>query len=93
MALGGGATRPPEPLPKNYHDLCPDFDLTVAEEAARNFRIPEMVQAVFYAMVVNEAFELDVLSRDMAEHLKLALEGLWWYIYEAWLQLDKHTFL
>ncbi|KAJ8444055.1 hypothetical protein Cgig2_030912 [Carnegiea gigantea] len=30
---------------------------------------------VFYVMVVNEALELGVLSRDLAEHLKLCLEG------------------
>ncbi|KAJ8429899.1 hypothetical protein Cgig2_008784 [Carnegiea gigantea] len=47
----------------------------MAEEAAQDFCILEMVQTVFYATVVNEAFELGVLSRDLAEHLKLCLEG------------------
>ena len=37
-----------------------------------------MTQAVFYAMVVNEALELGILSSDLAGHLKLSLEGLWW---------------
>ncbi|KAJ8442138.1 hypothetical protein Cgig2_011328 [Carnegiea gigantea] len=71
-----GVTRPPRLLPKNYQDLCPYFDLAVVEEVARDFCILEMIQAVFYAMVVNEALELGVLSGDLAEHLKSALEGL-----------------
>jgi len=60
----------------------------VAEEATRKFHILEMVQAAFYAMVV-EAFALGVLTRDLVEHLKLCLKGLWWYMCEAWLQLEK----
>jgi len=44
-------------------------------------------------MVVNEAFELGVLRRDLAEHLKSSLEGLRWYMCEAWMQLDKHALL
>jgi len=82
-----------QPLLENYHDLCLGFNLSDAEEAVRNFRIPKMVQAVFCAMVVNKAFKLGVLSRDLVEHLKSSVEGLQWYMCEAWLQLDKHTFL
>ncbi|KAJ8437188.1 hypothetical protein Cgig2_007538 [Carnegiea gigantea] len=67
-----GAAHPPRPLPENYHDLCLYFDLAVVEEAARDFRIPEMIQAVFYAMVVNETLELGILSRDLAKHLKVS---------------------
>jgi len=54
--------------------------LSDIEDAARNFRIPEMVQAIFFAMVVNEALEFGVFSRDLAEHLKSALEHLRWFI-------------
>ncbi|KAJ8423653.1 hypothetical protein Cgig2_010640 [Carnegiea gigantea] len=68
--------RPPQALSENYHDLCLGFTLSEAEEAACDFRFPKMIQAVFYAMVVNDAFELRVLSRDLAEHLKSSLEGL-----------------
>ena len=35
----------------------------------------ELMQAIFYAMVVNEDLELDVLSRDLAEDLNAALVG------------------
>ncbi|KAJ8427248.1 hypothetical protein Cgig2_023914 [Carnegiea gigantea] len=84
-----GAVRTPRSLPMSHYELCPHFNIAVAEEAARDFRIPEMIQGIFYAMVVNEALKLGVLSRDLAEHLKLCLEGLQWYMCKAWLQLDK----
>ena len=45
------ASRPPRPLPEDYWDLCPSFTLPDAEEAARDFDIPEIIQAIFYAMV------------------------------------------
>ncbi|KAJ8433689.1 hypothetical protein Cgig2_030076 [Carnegiea gigantea] len=76
-------------FPRTTTSFCLHFDLAMAEKATRDFYILEVVQAVFYAMVVNEALELGVLSRDLAEHLKLWLEGLQWYLYEAWLQHDK----
>ena len=87
-----GAARSPRPLPENYHKLCPHFNLLVAEEAAQDFRIPEMIQAVFYAMVVNKAIELGVLSSDLAEHLKLCLKGLPCYVCEVSCSLISSTF-
>ncbi|KAJ8421392.1 hypothetical protein Cgig2_031917 [Carnegiea gigantea] len=88
-----GPTCPPWPLLDNYHDFCSDLDLVVAAKAAGDFRILEMVQAIFYAMAVNEALELDVLGRDLAEQLKSTVEGLRCYMCEAWLQLNKHALL
>ena len=69
MALEG-AVRPYRPLPESYRELCPYFDLVVVEEAARDFRIHEMTLTVFYATVVREAWELGVVSEELAEHLK-----------------------
>ena len=71
-----GAECPPRSLPENYRDLCPYFDLDEAEEAVRGFRIPEMTQAIFYAMVLSKALELGVVSGDLAKHLKSSLECL-----------------
>ncbi|KAJ8436689.1 hypothetical protein Cgig2_025519 [Carnegiea gigantea] len=85
MALEGGLT-PSRPLPENYHDLCPYFDLDMAEEFARDFRIPHMTQVVFYAMGVNNVLELGVMNTDLAEHLKSSLEGMWWHICEVMLR-------
>ncbi|KAJ8421108.1 LOW QUALITY PROTEIN: hypothetical protein Cgig2_009237 [Carnegiea gigantea] len=80
-----GTERPPESLPENYNDLCLYFDLSMAEEATQDFRIPEMTQVVFYAIVVSEDLELGIVNRDLAEHLKSSLEDLRWYMCEAWL--------
>ena len=65
----------------------------MAEVVARDLRIHEITQAVFYAMALNEALKLGVVSRDLVEHLKPSLEGLRWYMCEVWLQLDKHALL
>ncbi|KAJ8431474.1 hypothetical protein Cgig2_032245 [Carnegiea gigantea] len=70
-----GASRPPQSLLKNHRDLCPSFTLSDVEEATWDFDVSEMTQATFYAMVVNDAVELGVMSRDMASALKSALEG------------------
>ncbi|KAJ8434513.1 LOW QUALITY PROTEIN: hypothetical protein Cgig2_030136 [Carnegiea gigantea] len=85
------AARPPRPLLGDYRELCSDFIPFDAEEAACDFRIPEMV--IFSAMVVNDALELDVLSRDLADDLKSALITLRWYIFEARLQHNKSSLL
>ncbi|KAJ8435297.1 hypothetical protein Cgig2_026389 [Carnegiea gigantea] len=80
--------RPPWSLPENYRDLCSDFILADVEEAAHDFHIPELVQALFYAMVVNEALQLGILIRSMVEDLKAALQAR-----DTWLQLNKSDIL
>ena len=79
-----GARHPFCPLPDNYFYLCPYFDLDMAKESTRDFCIAEMTYVVFYAMVVNDAFELGVVNRELAKHLKSSLECIWWYMCEAW---------
>jgi len=69
------------------------FSLSDAEETACDFDTPKMIQATFDAMVVNDALELGVMSRDMVEALKLALKGLRWLIFESWLRINKHALL
>ncbi|KAJ8435075.1 hypothetical protein Cgig2_032966 [Carnegiea gigantea] len=44
-------------------------------------------------MVVNDAMELGVISRHVANTLKLALKGLRWIIFESWLRINKHAVL
>lgn len=53
------------------------------EDAARDFNILKIVQATFYATVVNKAMELSVVSRDMAGDLKSTLKGLWWITFKS----------
>ncbi|KAJ8431005.1 hypothetical protein Cgig2_025687 [Carnegiea gigantea] len=42
------------PLPEDHLILCPSFDAGVATRYAQDSNTPEMVQAIFYATVVNE---------------------------------------
>ncbi|KAJ8438390.1 hypothetical protein Cgig2_006308 [Carnegiea gigantea] len=61
------ATSPPRPLPEDYHVLYPHFSLPEAEGAAADFELPEMVQTTFYATLLNEAVELDVMHGFIPE--------------------------
>ncbi|KAJ8431186.1 hypothetical protein Cgig2_010218 [Carnegiea gigantea] len=67
------ATRPPRPLSEDYHVLFPRSSLPKVEGAAADFELPEMMQATFYAMLLNEAIELGVIHGFMAEGLRSAL--------------------
>ncbi|KAJ8436181.1 hypothetical protein Cgig2_010425 [Carnegiea gigantea] len=69
----------PKLLPLNFHDLYCNFDLLVAMQFAHIAYILEMVQAIFYVMVLNEAAELALseqgrhkLHDDLDERLKEA---------------------
>ncbi|KAJ8451470.1 LOW QUALITY PROTEIN: hypothetical protein Cgig2_017861 [Carnegiea gigantea] len=79
----------PRPLPDDYRDLCPGFTLSDAERTTLDFELPEMVQATFYAMLLNNAVELGIVSGTMAVDLKLTLEGLRWACFESWLSHNK----
>jgi len=72
------ALRPPRPLLEDFHALCPRFSLLEAKGTAVDFELPEMVQATFYAMLLNEAIELGVASGFMDESMKSAMVGLGW---------------
>jgi len=71
--------------------LCPDFVLSDVDEATLDFLLPEIVQAILYIMVLNDALELDVLSKDLAKMMMSAPVGLWWSTFEAWLQCNKDS--
>ncbi|KAJ8438742.1 hypothetical protein Cgig2_020297 [Carnegiea gigantea] len=87
------ASRPPHPLPEDYQDLCPSFTLSDAKEAARDFNIPEIVQAVFYAMLLYDAMELSMVTRDVAGTLKSTLKGLRWTTFESYLSVADYVWL
>ncbi|KAJ8427838.1 LOW QUALITY PROTEIN: hypothetical protein Cgig2_029755 [Carnegiea gigantea] len=52
---------------------------------AHAFHILEMVQAIFYALVINGAVELRLIRREIGESLMLDSQELRWDIIEAWL--------
>jgi len=49
-------------LPEVHHGLYSGFDLGVATPFVHNSNIPDMVQAFFYAMVLNNVAELGLAS-------------------------------
>ncbi|KAJ8446499.1 hypothetical protein Cgig2_027461 [Carnegiea gigantea] len=63
------------PLPEDYHILCPCFSLPEAERAATDFELLEILQATFYAILLNEAVELGAVCGFMADGLKSSLMG------------------
>ncbi|KAJ8435272.1 hypothetical protein Cgig2_026011 [Carnegiea gigantea] len=48
-------------------------------------RLARLRGPTFYAMLLNDAVELGVVSGPMAVDLKLTLEGLRWLLFESWL--------
>ncbi|KAJ8423526.1 hypothetical protein Cgig2_030021 [Carnegiea gigantea] len=68
-------------LPENYHGLCPNFDHFVIMRHTHNSHIPEMTQAIFYAMVLNDPVELGLSSKIVIDYMMsvlLELNGASW---------------
>ena len=79
------ALRLPHPLPEDPHVLWPRFSLAEAESAAAEFELPEIVQAIFYVMLLNEAVKLAVAHEYTAESMKSSLVGLRRSTFEVWM--------
>ncbi|KAJ8430171.1 hypothetical protein Cgig2_028057 [Carnegiea gigantea] len=84
---------PPLRLPDDYQYLCPNFDLTEAEEAARDFLLLKIPQFVFYVMVLNNVVKLGVLSGGIIEILESALVELRWSTFQKWVWCNKGNIL
>ncbi|KAJ8431037.1 hypothetical protein Cgig2_022979 [Carnegiea gigantea] len=56
--LRESSARRPNPLPEDYRSLYPGFNLGMATQYAHDSNILEMVQAIFYVMVLNDTTEL-----------------------------------
>ncbi|KAJ8428869.1 hypothetical protein Cgig2_010811 [Carnegiea gigantea] len=53
----------PRPLPSDYHSLCPRFYLGVVTRYAYDSNTQEMVQIIFYGMVIDDVTELGIPRR------------------------------
>ena len=62
-------------FPRDHLILCPSFDLGVATRHVEDFNIPAMVQAIFYAMILN-VVERGITCKIMARCLLWGLEQL-----------------
>jgi len=87
------AIPPPHPLPDDYEDLCSCFVISEAEQAARDFGLPEMVYATFYTMLLNDAMKLGFMGGFIAASLKASLKGLQWSSFESWILHGEHDLL
>ncbi|KAJ8429720.1 hypothetical protein Cgig2_013792 [Carnegiea gigantea] len=86
------ASRPPCPFSEDFHVLCPCFSLAeaeaaAAEAAAAEFDLSEIVQATFYAMLLNKTLELGVAHEYTAKSMKSSLVGLRWSAFEVWMHI------
>ncbi|KAJ8422560.1 hypothetical protein Cgig2_005758 [Carnegiea gigantea] len=75
----------PKPLPSDYHGLCLRFDLGVATRYAHDSNILEMVQIIFYAMVIDDAAKLGLSRRLTMDCVMWVMRKLDWGPVEAWL--------
>ncbi|KAJ8453190.1 LOW QUALITY PROTEIN: hypothetical protein Cgig2_008074 [Carnegiea gigantea] len=66
------ASRPPRLLPEDYRELCLHFVLS--KEAVRDFELSKMVQANFYAILLNDTVGLGIVSGFIAADLMTSLE-------------------
>ena len=57
--------------------LRPCFSLAEAKAAAAEVGMPKIVQATFYAMLLNEMLELDAIHECTTEKMRSLLVGLW----------------
>ena len=64
----------------------PCFDLEVPRRYAHDSYIPEMVQIVFYTMVIDDAAKLGLLRRLTMDCVMWAMRKLDWGPVEAWLK-------
>ena len=63
MVVEGSHGPWPRPLPSDYHNLCPRFDLEVARQYAHDSHLPEMVSIIFYTIVIDDVAELGLSCR------------------------------
>ena len=72
-------------LPLHFTACCPKFDHIVVMQFAHAAHILEMVQAIFYAIVIKNAAELRLILGEIEESLILVLQELRWDIVKVWM--------
>ncbi|KAJ8438374.1 LOW QUALITY PROTEIN: hypothetical protein Cgig2_006292 [Carnegiea gigantea] len=78
-----GVVFPSSLLPKDFPALCPSYELAVAEEATGRFKLPELPQVIFYAMLLNEAERMGVLHERTVRIMESAFTELRWTWFRA----------
>ena len=86
MASEGDLGLHPRPLPKDHLILYPTFNLGAATRHAQDSNITEMVQVIFYVIVMNEVAERDITCRISMKCLMWALRQLYWGPFRFWFK-------
>ena len=84
---------PSSPLPYDYRDLCPNFNVAAVDEASRDFFLLEISQPVFRMMLLNNAMKLGVLCGWMINITESTLKELWWSTFMEWVQHNRNNIL
>ena len=79
---------PPKPVPPHWSSLCPHFKNVEVERHAHGIKIPETMQLVFYASVLQEVIRFGIVSPLVAQDLDEALERFRWESFEIWLDIN-----
>ncbi|KAJ8426754.1 hypothetical protein Cgig2_029423 [Carnegiea gigantea] len=79
------------PLSRRIPCLMPTFSLSEAEGAAAEFELFEIVQATFYATLLNEAIKPGVAHDLTAESMKSSLVGLRRSTFKVWMGYIDHV--
>ncbi|KAJ8434640.1 hypothetical protein Cgig2_032918 [Carnegiea gigantea] len=78
---------PISPLSEDFNVLCPCFSLAAVEAAAVESELPEIVLAMFYAMLLNNMLELGAIHKYTTEKKRSLLVGLRWSTFEVWMRI------
>ena len=81
-----GKVFPPSPSQKTSGPYVRTL-IATAEQAAAHYELPELPQAIFDAMLLNEAEKLGVLHGPRLRSLEVALRERRWEVFELWIWL------
>ncbi|KAJ8427162.1 hypothetical protein Cgig2_009521 [Carnegiea gigantea] len=81
------ASCPLRALPEDFDVLRPYFSLAEAEAAAAESELPRIVQATFYAMLLNDMLEFGAVHEYTVGKMRSVLLGLGWSTFEAWMRI------
>ena len=75
----------PNLLSWNISVYYPEFNHIVTMQFAHATHIPEMVQVIYYEMVINHAVRLQLIRKETRESLMSDIRKLRWDVIEVWL--------
>ncbi|KAJ8441084.1 hypothetical protein Cgig2_000345 [Carnegiea gigantea] len=93
LTTSGKASDGIEGVPHTLHVHSQETTGGYAEEALHDFELPEIVEATIYAMLLNDAAGLGIVSGFIVADLKASLKGLQWTYFESWMYVNRRGLL